>query len=386
MEHLGLVIDTVKGEFRAPAKKLSAISSLARDLLCGAARHKRWVPVRHLASLAGKAQFLYLAIPAARFYLRELHDVVSHRASWSAKVKISNQLRRDLQWWVSVPTEQNGRPIWTRVETAYLHVDSSGYGWGAVLNDRLHARGFWTPPDLDQHITFKELKAVRYAVLSFLSHLRGRQVLLHEDNQAVVSVLTHLTTKSADMMSELRKLWFLLDTNDIHIRTRYIRSAANIWADHLSRLHDNSDWAVNPKIFRHLDKLYGPHSIDRFASMENRQLPRYNSKWRDPLCEDCLHLPDQAWRQEHNWCNPPWDLMDDLIAKLTTSGASATVVAPHWPAKSWYQRLSEMASEVTIYPATRDFFFPGRLAPRAGVGTPVWSTAVFVVPSRPGST
>jgi hypothetical protein len=37
------------------------------------------------------------------------------------------------------------------------------------------------------------------------------------------------------MMTELRRLWYLLDTIDIHIRPCYIRSAANIWADTLTQ-------------------------------------------------------------------------------------------------------------------------------------------------------
>jgi hypothetical protein len=40
------------------------------------------------------------------------------------------------------------------------------------------------------------------------------------------------------MMTELRRLWYLLDTNDIYIRPSYIRSAANIWGDTLSREQD----------------------------------------------------------------------------------------------------------------------------------------------------
>jgi hypothetical protein len=44
------------------------------------------------------------------------------------------------------------------VETAYLHADSSDYGWGAVLNDdpNYQARGFWSATDRLQHITWKE--------------------------------------------------------------------------------------------------------------------------------------------------------------------------------------------------------------------------------------
>jgi hypothetical protein len=145
------------------------------------------------------------------------------------------------------------------------------------------ARGFWSAPDRLQHITWKELRTVRHAVESFLPQLKGRQVLLHEDNTAVVAALTKLTSRSPVMMTELRRLWFLLfDTNDIHIRPRYIRSAANVWADTLSREMDSEDWQLYPRIFDHLQRRWGPHTIDRFASMLNAQLPRFNARWRDP--------------------------------------------------------------------------------------------------------
>ena len=57
----------------------------------------------------------------------------------------------------------------------------------------------------------------------------------------MVGVLTHLMSRSPAMMSKLKKLFLLKDENEIHIRTRYIRSAANIWADKLSRETDTSD-------------------------------------------------------------------------------------------------------------------------------------------------
>ncbi len=100
------------------------------------------------------------------------------------------------------------------------------------------------------------------------------------------------------MVSELRKMFLLVDTYDIKIRTLYIRSAANVWADNLSRVTDTSDWQLSPRVSRHLSKLRGPHNVDRFASNANKQLPRYSEKWRDGTAEavDNLHLPDNAWR------------------------------------------------------------------------------------------
>jgi hypothetical protein len=36
-------------------------------------------------------------------------------------------------------------------------------------------------------------------------------------------------------------MWCLLDTNFINLPARYIRSAANVWADKLSRYLDTND-------------------------------------------------------------------------------------------------------------------------------------------------
>eukprot|EP00873_Tetraselmis_striata_P043415 jgi/Tetstr1/463679/TSEL_008540.t1 len=227
--HLGLEIDTSGSPtLRAPAEKLAGITRAAERLIQRAKRNRRWLPARELAALAGKYQFLYMAIAPARFYLRELHDVLKTRDSWSGRVKLTRQLERDLQWWVSVPAQHNGRPINRPVETGYLHVDSSPCGWAAVLNEHHEARGFWYDDDRTAHITLKELKAARLAVESFLPMLRNRHIRLHEDNQAVVGVLTHLTSRSPRLMAELRKTWYLMDTHGITLSVRYIRSAANI--------------------------------------------------------------------------------------------------------------------------------------------------------------
>jgi hypothetical protein len=57
------------------------------------------------------------------------------------------------------------------------------------------------------------------------------------------------------MMDELPKLWQLIDTNNISIRARYIRSAAKVWADKLSRETDRDEWQLNPRIFTYLHSL-----------------------------------------------------------------------------------------------------------------------------------
>ena len=127
-----------------------------------------------------------------------------------------------------MPSKHNGAQIWKPLETTYLHCDSSSFGWGAVLNDCSEARGFWSAPDTDQHITYKEFKAVTCAIQSFLPELKGIRFFLHEDNQSVIGVLTSLTSRSPAMMCELINMFLLIEELDIKIRTTYIRCAANI--------------------------------------------------------------------------------------------------------------------------------------------------------------
>eukprot|EP00873_Tetraselmis_striata_P037165 jgi/Tetstr1/457429/TSEL_004213.t1 len=117
----------------------------------------------------------------------------------------------------------------------------------AVLNGHLEARGFWGPGDERQYITWTELNAVQLAVESFMPHLAGRRVLLHEDNHAVYKLLAGLTSRFPEMTAEQRWLWNLLDSNGIHV----IRSAANVWVDRLSRHLDSDDYlAVGPRALR----------------------------------------------------------------------------------------------------------------------------------------
>jgi hypothetical protein len=70
----------------------------------------------------------------------------------------------------------------------------------AMLIEQLEARGFG--PRHISNNTSKELKAVRLVILSFLPLLRGRKVLMHEGNKAVVVAISHLTTRSTAMEIE----------------------------------------------------------------------------------------------------------------------------------------------------------------------------------------
>ncbi|KAK3258501.1 hypothetical protein CYMTET_32458 [Cymbomonas tetramitiformis] len=287
VEHLGLEVDLKLGQFRVTERRVHKIHTKAKEILCDAARNRRWIPARRLASFTGLCQSVYLAVPAARLYLRELYFVLAEKRSWGAKVKISRSARGDLEWWSRLPvmSRWNGRKIWRSPTRAKVHTDSSMTAWGGVLNLKFPARGFWPDEMRCWHITHLELEAVYKTVQAFLQELEGKVVRLYCDNQAVVAMLSHFTSRNPDLMRRMRRLWLLLDLHDIELQARYIRSEANVWADNLSRCEDLDDWRVNRDWFVWANKQWGPYTVDRFASEISAQLPRYYAAWKDPKCE-----------------------------------------------------------------------------------------------------
>ena len=238
-------------------------------------------------------------------------------------------------------------------------ISFSTYGWGGVLNGTLPVRGDWTEREQRQHITLKELRAVRLTMEHFAEHLVGKRVRLHEDNQAVVAVLTTYTSRSPEMMREVRRIWQLQGQLSVALRVEYIRSEANVWADHLSRVLDPADYSVSRDVFEWLEQRWGPHTVDRFAAPHNTQLPRFNSLYSAPGSE-AVDAFTQDWSTDNNYCHPPVRELGMVAALLEDTGAAATVLAPDWPEAPWYGWLRELAAEVVPLP------WPRRLVAQPG--------------------
>ena len=388
-EHLGFAIDSERGLFLLTPRREKKVAAAATDLLCRAARHQRWVAKRRLARFAGLAQSCSLAVPMSRCWLRSIYDDVSSvRGGWAGRVRLSRQSMDDLREWAAIQSNAHlGRAIWRRPETATLSTDASDHGHGAQLGGHpsvigssrmAPAAGFWDAADFRQHITFKELKAVRLWVRIFAPQLAGRRVLLHCDNQAVVAILTNLVSKSALLMREVRLLIQVLDWWDIALRPRYIRSSANVAADLMSRLAAAGDYRVEYSILAKAQATFGVScTVDAFASAATAMLPRYWTAEHDASAngEDAFA---QCWAAEALWCHPPVAMLPRTAQMLAaTPDCEALVVTPHWPDRSWHAELAALASSYVTYPS-------GSLVPVVADAPPCrrWPITVFHVPRR----
>ena len=312
-----------------------------------AARCRRRVDSDLLRQFIGKASSVSAACDQARFRLRSLHDVAE---LWRPQSTLSRQALRDLEWWrlFTYEAAANGLPLWPERPSIAIYTDaSSTLGYGAVLSAPVAARkavgGWWTIPERARwHITMKELVAVRKGIELFANDLRGRVVRLWEDNMAVVYIIRNKTSTSPDLMAELRRLLELLDSLQIILRPKYIRSELNP-ADEFSRLTDRDAWSLRPSLQRMLlrkvhDIVGTPVTLDAFASHQSAVCRRYASRHSElgAVGFDGLALD---WRREVVWLSPPWGLLQDIITKLSIEKPPGVLIVPCWPSQTWWPSL-----------------------------------------------
>ena len=61
--------------------------------------------------------------------------------------------------------------------------------------------------------------------------------------------------------------------NAIDLLVDWIPSSLNENDDAISRIVDFDDWGVSFEFFRHVDSIWGPHSVDRFALSHTANYP-----------------------------------------------------------------------------------------------------------------
>jgi len=344
LQHLGLLLDTVEGSFRVPADKLSRLHQGASSLLHHAISHCRHVDPRRLAAFLGLAASVKPALPEQPLRSRSLHDALRHLRSWGKDVRLSRQALRDLQWWRTLPASHLPGPIWRPTTTATLTTDASDSGWGAHLNDgQQTASGTWPAHQHPQHITVKELTAVSLALDQFALHLHGHRVRLKSDNTAVVAIVNSGTSRSPPLMALARHIWQQAANLQARLFATYVSTHDNHLADALSRGHRAPAWRLPPAQFAVLQRRWGPHDVDRFASAHAHLLPRWNSL--DPDGAETVDAFSTSWPGENNFINAPWDLLPRVLAKLRTERATATLIAPWWPAQLWWPVLQELSCD-----------------------------------------
>jgi len=298
------------------------------------------------------------------------------RRSWASTVPVSAAAVDEALWWADFLPRCPGQPIRPRPfddsVDGDMHSDASDTGAGAfihVLPSRadvssfvraLRARApsgslacevtayatrgleFMTPLPADMLLassTHRELFGVAQFVLAVAPLLRGGRFRLFLDNLGCVFILGGIvppfavggkqvgefvsggSPNSALQDLALRLFQAQLD-GGFELQAVWIPRELNLRADYLSHVADmrHHDYRLRPELFRRLDAEWGPHTVDRFACVVTRQLPRFCAQYFHPDAE-WVDAFSASWRDELNWLFPP--------ATISAIGRTVTHVCAH---------------------------------------------------------
>ena len=100
------------------------------------------------------------------------------------------------------------------------------------------------------------------------------------------------------------------------------------------KLPDRWDWKLNPSILNRINQIWGPLTLDLFATRNTTQLERFCS-WRlDPQAVGTDAFHQQSG--ELAFANPPWLLIPRTLSEVRTQRATIIMVAPVWKSQVWY--------------------------------------------------
>ena len=132
--------------------------------------------------------------------------------------------------------------------------------------------------------------------------------------------------------------------DSIILEAQWIPRSLTERADLLSRFVDKDDWSVNSSVFRVIDAKWGPHTIDRFASYYNAQVPRFISKFASPGCSGIDALA-QDWLDEINWVCSPVSAIVPSVRALSSCSGYGNLIVPQWPSAYFWPFLHDSSSQ-----------------------------------------
>ena len=316
------------------------------------------------------------------------------RRAWAALVVITDAAREEALWWTRFLPLHNGAPIrplpFDASVDGDIASDASDVGIGAVISTRhgspdrseflralaarapvgaalativAYARGgieFALPlPSelLDASSTLRELFGIAEFVRWAAPLLRGGRFRVFLDNLGCVFIMGGVVPESAigglvwgeyvtggSPNPELQRL--ALQLFEAQLSGGFVLQAVwrprelNVRADYLSRVAAmlHHAYRLRPSLFHWLDERWGPHTIDRFASIDTRQTPRFCSQYFHPEAEwvDAFAVP---WRGENNWLFPPVPAIGQAVSHLLATRAVGTLVLPFAPWAPWLPAL-----------------------------------------------
>jgi hypothetical protein len=263
----------------------------------------------------------------------------------------------------------NQVPIGPRAECSrivFSDASSTGFGGYVVNIGKTVAHGLWDNIESQKSSAWRELKAVDLVLKSISHELSSRRTKWFTDNQSVAKIAVQGSMKS-ELQDIAMSICKTCMESNIHLELEWVPRSQNERADKISRIIDNDDWAVSEELFQYFDGLWGPHTVDRFASYYNKKIRRFNSRYWNPESE-AIDAFTVNWKGENNWVVPPISIISRVVLFMQQIEAVGTLICPCWYSAPYWPLLfpydyNPIRAVMDIYEVP---WWPGMIIPGRG--------------------
>ena len=187
--------------------------------------------------------------------------------------------------------------------------------------------------------TCREIQTVELCLLFFKDVLKGSSVTCYTDSQNA-AIIIRKGSKVHELQSLALTILEFYAKNDTEIHTVWIPRKQNTQVDYLSRIIGIDDWAIFTELFQFTDDLWGPHSLDRFASSNNAKTKLFNSLYWNPGSLG-VNSFNSDWSQDVSWLVLPVILASRAINHLVKCKAKGTLIVPKWTSSPFWPLIFE---------------------------------------------
>ena len=222
----------------------------------------------------------------------------------------------------------------------------------------------WTGDEKDRSSTWRELYAIESCLDTFQNQLKGKVVKWFTDSLNCVHIVQSGSSKK--LLHELSlSIFSICIKNGISLDIQWIPRDKNSRADEISRIFDYDDWGVSQNFFQFIDDMFGPHTVDRFADLNNKKIEIFSSKFYTPYTSGVDAFAFN-WANDNNWLVPPINLVCRVIKHCLACRGKGTIVVPKWISASFWPLLfnydgscQPYISDLLEFKDTRDIYIQG---------------------------